>query len=82
MTSVTDAHAVTHFADVPGGSFVVGTDRPWIPADGEGPSRTVQLASFRIAHCAEHPRTARCQQLCDFPPDAGGDAGDQCCFVF
>jgi formylglycine-generating enzyme required for sulfatase activity len=37
---------------VPAGSYVVGTDNPWLPADGEGPARTVEIASFRIAPCA------------------------------
>ena len=71
MTSATDAHPVTHFAHVPGGSFVVGTDRPWIPADGEGPSRTVQLAPFRIAHCAVAVETfARFVDATGFVTDA------------
>jgi formylglycine-generating enzyme required for sulfatase activity len=34
---------------VPGGAYVIGTDRPWIPADGEGPARAVELDAFRIA---------------------------------
>jgi formylglycine-generating enzyme required for sulfatase activity len=37
---------------VAGGTYVVGTDTPWIPADGEGPARQVELESFRIAPCA------------------------------
>jgi formylglycine-generating enzyme required for sulfatase activity len=37
---------------VPGGSYVIGTDRPWLPADGEGPARAVELEPFRIAPCA------------------------------
>jgi formylglycine-generating enzyme len=37
---------------VPGGRYVIGTDRPWIPADGEGPARVVELEPFRIAPCA------------------------------
>jgi sulfatase modifying factor 1 len=46
------ATAVDDLAGVPAGSFLVGTDQPWIPADGEGPARIVRLASFRIASCA------------------------------
>jgi sulfatase modifying factor 1 len=37
---------------VPGGTYVIGTDRPWIPADGEGPARAARLEPFRIAPCA------------------------------
>jgi formylglycine-generating enzyme required for sulfatase activity len=37
---------------IPEGAYVVGTDEPWIPADGEGPARRVELAAFRIAPCA------------------------------
>lgn len=37
---------------VRGGAYVVGTNRPWIPADGEGPARIVELGAFRIAACA------------------------------
>ena len=37
---------------IPGGPHVVGTDRPWIGEDGEGPARVVALAPFRIALCA------------------------------
>ncbi len=34
---------------LPGGPFAVGTDDPWIPEDGEGPARPVELAPFAIA---------------------------------
>jgi formylglycine-generating enzyme required for sulfatase activity len=37
---------------VPGGAYVIGTDSPWIPADAEGPARSVDLEPFRIASCA------------------------------
>ncbi len=46
------AVAIDGLVTVPGGSYVIGTDNPWIPADGEGPRRVVELASFRIAPCA------------------------------
>jgi formylglycine-generating enzyme required for sulfatase activity len=36
------------FAHVPGGRAIVGTDRPLLPMDGEGPARRVRLAPFRI----------------------------------
>src|SRR5690242_15504420 len=42
--------------DVPGGSYVVGTDTPLIAADGEGPARTVELEPFAIASCAVRVR--------------------------
>src|SRR4051812_33815743 len=32
-----------------GGDVVVGTDGAWIPEDGEGPARRVEIAPFRIA---------------------------------
>lgn len=31
---------------IPGGAFVMGTDNPVIPADGEGPARSVTVDSF------------------------------------
>lgn len=31
---------------IPGGEFLMGTDNPGIPADGEGPQRLVQVDSF------------------------------------
>lgn len=43
---------MSELAAVPGGAFVVGTDAPWIPNDGEGPARSVELAPFRIARRA------------------------------
>lgn len=39
-------------APVPGGFYVIGTDDPWIPGDGEGPARTIELEPFRIGCCA------------------------------
>jgi len=35
--------------DVPGGTFLMGTDEGRFPADGEGPVRAVRLDGFRIA---------------------------------
>lgn len=35
--------------DVPGGKAIVGTAKPWIKVDGEGPERTVRLAPFRLS---------------------------------
>lgn len=37
---------------IPGGIAQVGTDRPMIPADGEGPMRAVLLSPFHIAATA------------------------------
>lgn len=31
---------------IPGGEFLMGTDEPSIPADGEGPQRLVYVDSF------------------------------------
>lgn len=31
---------------IPGGEFLMGTDKPSIPADGEGPQRLVHVDSF------------------------------------
>jgi sulfatase modifying factor 1 len=39
-------------AALPGGAFVIGTNAPWIPNDGEDPARAVDLSSFRIARRA------------------------------
>jgi len=33
---------------VPAGTFTIGTDRPLLPQDGEGPARRVRLPAFRI----------------------------------
>lgn len=45
MTTIT----ASELRSLPGGSFVVGTDEPWIAGDGEGPARQVDVAPFRIA---------------------------------
>ncbi|RMH49131.1 MAG: formylglycine-generating enzyme family protein [Alphaproteobacteria bacterium] len=37
---------------LPGGSGFVGTDRPFLPQDGEGPRRPVRLAPFGIERAA------------------------------
>ena len=34
---------------IPGGTALVGTNRPQIPDDGESPARTVALKPFRMA---------------------------------
>jgi formylglycine-generating enzyme len=44
--------ATTALAHVPAGSYVMGTDDPWFPEDGEGPARSVELEAFRIGRCA------------------------------
>jgi formylglycine-generating enzyme required for sulfatase activity len=35
--------------ELSGGNVVVGTNSPWIPEDGEGPARRVEVAPVRIA---------------------------------
>ncbi|MGB1234483.1 MAG: formylglycine-generating enzyme family protein [Planktomarina sp.] len=35
-------------ADIPGGRAFVGTDKPWIKPDGEGPQRRVTVKPFRL----------------------------------
>jgi formylglycine-generating enzyme required for sulfatase activity len=39
--------------ELSGGEVVIGTDGPWIPEDGEGPARRVEIAPFRIAPPAD-----------------------------
>lgn len=34
--------------DIPGGEFVMGTDTPGVPGDGEAPARRVRVSPFRI----------------------------------
>lgn len=41
---------------IPAGRYVVGTDKPWLPEDGEGPARPVDLPEFRIGACAVRVR--------------------------
>ncbi|WP_254657733.1 SUMF1/EgtB/PvdO family nonheme iron enzyme [Wenxinia marina] len=51
MPGLDDAAALRLAASaisIPGGRALIGTDRPSIPADGEGPLRTARLAPFRI----------------------------------
>ncbi|MFN2323914.1 MAG: SUMF1/EgtB/PvdO family nonheme iron enzyme, partial [Trueperaceae bacterium] len=44
---------------VPAGTFRMGTDRPLLPQDGEGPSRRVRLPAFRIdRHAVSNARFA------------------------
>ena len=40
--------AVFDTCDIPGGTAIVGTDRPYLPDDGEGPLRRKKLKPFRI----------------------------------
>jgi formylglycine-generating enzyme len=47
-----DAALGADLAALTGGAFVIGTDTPWIPNDGEGPARAVDLSPFRIARRA------------------------------
>ena len=54
------------FVLIPGGAYVVGTDKPWIPADGEGPARVVELAPFQIA-----PRAVTVAEFATFAEDTG-----------
>lgn len=37
---------------LPGGEFLMGTDEPTYPADGEGPSRPERVGSFWIDRTA------------------------------
>jgi sulfatase modifying factor 1 len=43
---------ISRLAVVPAGDYVVGTDEPWLPEDGEAPARAVSLGEFRIGRCA------------------------------
>jgi formylglycine-generating enzyme required for sulfatase activity len=47
--------------DIPGGSYVVGTDEPWIAEDEESPARPVELEPFRLA-----PHAVRVAQFAEF----------------
>ncbi len=52
--------------DLPGGSFLMGTDRVWFGGDGEGPVREVVLHPFRIdAYAVSN------QHYADFVADTG-----------
>jgi formylglycine-generating enzyme len=48
-------------AEVPGGAYVLGTDRPVNGSDGEGPARRVELGPFQIGRCA-----VRVREFADF----------------
>jgi formylglycine-generating enzyme required for sulfatase activity len=39
----------TNFVTIPAGEFVMGTDDPFYPTDGEGPSRSIWLDEFKIS---------------------------------
>jgi formylglycine-generating enzyme len=43
------AQAPVALLDLPGGTFLMGSDEMRYPADGEGPARPVHVAGFRIA---------------------------------
>ena len=43
-----DLKTLNKFVLVKGGNFVIGTDKPFIPQDGEGPAREIFLADFYI----------------------------------
>lgn len=56
---------------LPGGRFTVGTDDPWIPEDGEGPARTVELAPFAVAaHAVSVAAFARFAEASGYVTDA------------
>jgi len=56
---------------LPGGPFAVGTDEPWIPEDGEGPARPVELAPFAIsAHAVSVAEFARFVDATGYETDA------------
>lgn len=38
-----------NFVTIPAGEFLMGTDQPFYPTDGEGPSRSVWLDEFKIS---------------------------------
>ena len=52
--------------ELSGGEVVVGTDGPWIPEDGEGPARRVEIAPFRIA-----PRAVTVEEFARFVDATG-----------
>jgi formylglycine-generating enzyme required for sulfatase activity len=37
------------FVSIPAGEFIMGTDEPFYPTDGEGPSRSIWLDEFKIS---------------------------------
>jgi formylglycine-generating enzyme required for sulfatase activity len=39
----------TNFVTIPAGEFVMGTDDPFYPTDGEGPSRSIWVDEFKIS---------------------------------
>jgi hypothetical protein len=39
----------TDLVDIPAGTALLGTDRPHLPIDGEGPLRKKKMTAFRIA---------------------------------
>jgi formylglycine-generating enzyme required for sulfatase activity len=55
----TGGRDVALIRDIPGGQAVIGTDRPELPPDGEGPARRVTLRAFRMdAHQVTNARFA------------------------
>jgi formylglycine-generating enzyme required for sulfatase activity len=38
-----------NFVSIPAGEFLMGTDEPYYPTDGEGPSRSIWLDEFKIS---------------------------------
>ncbi len=52
MSGTLDPPVEADLVSIPGGSFLVGTDEPWVAGDGEDPARRVQLAPFRISRRA------------------------------
>jgi sulfatase modifying factor 1 len=47
---------VSGLVTVPAGTYVIGTDEPWLAEDGESPAREVELPAFRIGACAVRVR--------------------------
>lgn len=57
--------------EIPAAEALVGTDRPLLPADGEGPARRVRLGAFRIdPHAVSNRRFAAFVERTGYRTDA------------
>ena len=56
---------------IPGGRALVGTNRPFLPADGEGPRRSVRLEGFDMdAHAVSNARFGRFAEATGYVTEA------------
>lgn len=61
-----ETEIVNQFVRIPGGEFTMGTNKPVLPQDGEGPARRVQISDFYL-----HKYEVSNREFAEFVEDTG-----------